>query len=209
MGTVTINVPQPQRRTLVNSSSRDELIIGHLSLVRSVAASVANSVPAHLDHGHSGIKGLIAAATRYQTDRDTNFASYAKHSHSRCYPLNSLRQADAASGKLRASYKKAQLTRDRLRFQLDREPTDLDGQCDESRSPTLEIPDEVGTPARDQRKSHFPDSQVRSRPHARHSFDGWDCVRKRVSSLVWVRLSFPNAMTLIRLSGPPEQIPGL
>ena len=126
MNTISISGSHPQCPSHVRTSSQDELITEHLSLVRSIAVSVLKSIPAHVDRDdliQAGMKGLIQAASKYTPGRGTTFPTYASH-RIRGAILDSLRQLDPASRDLRTLSRKAQVTREQIRVKLEREPSD-------------------------------------------------------------------------------------
>jgi len=108
-----------------NSSSRDELILQHLSLVTAIAAHIQRSVPVHIeldDLIHAGVMGLFDASIKYRDEKKVAFATYAKH-RIRGAILDSLRQVDWASRDLRRRYKQMEtVTRD-LTAKLQRAPS--------------------------------------------------------------------------------------
>jgi RNA polymerase sigma factor FliA len=104
---------------------RDELVLKHLSLVTAIAARVRESLPVHVeldDLIHSGVMGLFDAASRYESDKQVSFSTYAKH-RIRGAILDSLRELDWASRDIRRRQKQMeQVTRD-LTAKLQRMPS--------------------------------------------------------------------------------------
>jgi RNA polymerase sigma factor FliA len=104
---------------------RDELVLKHLSLVTAIAARVRESLPVHVeldDLIHSGVMGLFDAASRYESDKQVPFSTYAKH-RIRGAILDSLRDLDWASRDIRRRQKQMeQVTRD-LTAKLQRIPS--------------------------------------------------------------------------------------
>src|SRR3954464_14719774 len=110
------------------SSTRDELITGHLYLVNSIAAHVQKSLAVHVeldDLIHSGMMGLFDAATKYTADKEVAFGAYAKH-RIRGAILDGLRQLDWASRDLRKRYKQVEAKRRELAETLKREASDAE-----------------------------------------------------------------------------------
>jgi RNA polymerase sigma factor FliA len=109
-----------------DNSRRDQLIVDHLSLVTAIAAHIQRSLPVHVeldDLIHAGMMGLVDAATKYQSDKEVAFPTYAKY-RIRGAILDGLRQMDWASRDLRKRYKQLEaVTRD-LNEALRRAPTD-------------------------------------------------------------------------------------
>lgn len=87
--------------------TREEIILKHLPLVRSIAARVRDGLPVQVeldDLAHAGVLGLFDAVDKYQPDKNVVFHLYAKH-RIRGAILDSLRQLDWASRDLRKRYK--------------------------------------------------------------------------------------------------------
>ncbi len=112
--------------TQTTHSRRDEIVIENLPLVKAIAMRVRASLPVHVDLDdlmHAGAMGLLDAATRYDSEKDVTFQTYAKH-RIRGAMLDSLRQQDWASRDMRRRHKKFEsVTRD-LSVELDRSPDD-------------------------------------------------------------------------------------
>ena len=61
-------------------TARDELILGHLSLVRHIVGRIAARLPVATDLENleaAGTLGLVEAANRYQPERGTHFKTFA------------------------------------------------------------------------------------------------------------------------------------
>lgn len=105
---------------------RDRVVLEHLPLVRAIAVRVHDNLPVHVDLDdliHAGIMGLFDAATKFDTDKNVAFSSYAKHRIKGAI-LDSLRQLDWASRDLRRRHKQVEaVTRD-LAAELQRNPTE-------------------------------------------------------------------------------------
>ncbi|MFL6449293.1 MAG: sigma-70 family RNA polymerase sigma factor [Bryobacteraceae bacterium] len=109
-------------------ATRDELITEHLHLVNSIATQVRRSLAVHVeldDLVHSGMMGLFDAATKYTSDKEVAFSTYAKH-RIRGAILDGLRQLDWASRDLRKRYKQVDAKRKELAETLKREATDVE-----------------------------------------------------------------------------------
>jgi RNA polymerase sigma factor for flagellar operon FliA len=105
-------------------SRRDQIVVENLSLVRAIAIRLRASLPVHVeidDLMHAGALGLIDAATRYDSDKDVTFQTYAKH-RIKGAMLDSLRQMDWASRDMRRRHKKFESVTRELAAELDREP---------------------------------------------------------------------------------------
>jgi RNA polymerase sigma factor FliA len=108
--------------------TRDALITENMSLVSAIALHVQRSLPVHIeldDLVHAGMMGLFDAATKYQSDKNVVFSTYAKH-RIRGAILDSLRQLDWASRDLRKRYKQMETVKLDLTAKLDREPTEAE-----------------------------------------------------------------------------------
>ncbi len=111
-----------------NTTKRDALITEHLHLVTAIAAHVRRSVSVHIeldDLVHAGTMGLFDAASKYQTEKEVAFPTYAKH-RIRGAILDSLRQLDWASRDMRKRYKQVEAVTRELTAQLKREPTEAE-----------------------------------------------------------------------------------
>jgi RNA polymerase sigma factor for flagellar operon FliA len=105
-------------------SRRDQIVVENLSLVRAIAMRLRASLPVHVeldDLMHAGAIGLIDAATRYDSEKDVTFQTYAKH-RIKGAMLDSLRQMDWASRDMRRRHKKLETVTRELSAELDREP---------------------------------------------------------------------------------------
>ena len=104
---------------------RDELVLKHLSLVTAIAARVRESLPVHVeldDLIHSGVMGLFDAASRYESDKQVSFSTYAKH-RIRGAILDSLRELDWASRDIRRRQKQMEQVTCDLTAKLQRMPS--------------------------------------------------------------------------------------
>ena len=105
---------------------RDERIVEHLPLARSIAVRVYESLPVHVDVDdlvHSGILGLIDAASRYDANKQVSFRAYAKH-RIRGAILDSLRNMDWASRDLRRRHKQLDAVTHEFAAKMERSPTE-------------------------------------------------------------------------------------
>jgi RNA polymerase sigma factor for flagellar operon FliA len=109
-------------------SRRDQIVVENLSLVRAIALRLRASLPVHVeldDLMHAGVLGLIDATTRYDSDKDVSFQTYAKH-RIKGAMLDSLRQLDWASRDMRRRHKKLETVTRELAAELDREPDEAE-----------------------------------------------------------------------------------
>src|ERR1019366_679901 len=82
-------------------------IVENLRLVNTIASSIRKSLPVQVDFDdlvHAGLLGLVAAARKYDSERQTSFPTYAKH-RIRGAILDSLRSLDWASRDVRRRQK--------------------------------------------------------------------------------------------------------
>lgn len=112
----------------VSQRERDERIVEHLPLVRSIAVRVYESLPVHVDVDdlvHAGILGLIDAAARFDTEKQVSFRAYAKH-RIRGAILDSLRDMDWASRDLRRRHKQLDAVTHEFAATMERTPTETE-----------------------------------------------------------------------------------
>jgi RNA polymerase sigma factor FliA len=105
---------------------RDQLVIENLPLVKAIAVRVRGSLPVHVDLDdlmHAGVMGLMDAATKFDSEKDVTFRTYAKH-RIKGSILDSLRQQDWASRDMRRRHKKLEEVTRELSAELDRTPDD-------------------------------------------------------------------------------------
>lgn len=106
--------------------SRDQLIVSHLPLVRSIAKRVRNGVPVSIvfdDLVQAGVIGLIDAVDRYRPEMNVRFDLYAKF-RIRGAILDTLRQLDTVSRDARKRAKEIQRASDRCAQAVGRTPTE-------------------------------------------------------------------------------------
>ncbi|HWB82540.1 MAG TPA: FliA/WhiG family RNA polymerase sigma factor [Bryobacteraceae bacterium] len=114
------------RRQKVSLQVRDQIILEHLPLVKAIAIRVHESLPVHVDLDdlvHAGVLGLFDAVDKFDSNKNVQFHSYAKHRIKGAI-LDSLRQLDWASRDLRKRQKQVDsVTRD-LTAKLGRQPSE-------------------------------------------------------------------------------------
>jgi RNA polymerase sigma factor, FliA/WhiG family len=117
-----------RKKSKVQKSLRDRIVLDHLPLVKAIAVRVHENLPVHVDLDdliHAGILGLFDAASKYDAEKKVVFHSYAKHRIKGAI-LDSLRQLDWASRDLRRRHKQVEaITRD-LSAQFERVPTEAE-----------------------------------------------------------------------------------
>jgi RNA polymerase sigma factor for flagellar operon FliA len=111
-----------------NIASRDRLILEHLPLVKAIAVRLHGNLPAHVDLDdlvHAGVLGLFDAVTRFNSEKQVAFSSFAKHRIKGAI-LDSLRQLDWASRDLRRRYKQLEAATRELTSELQRAPNEAE-----------------------------------------------------------------------------------
>jgi RNA polymerase sigma factor FliA len=117
--------PEAALPTSINTT-RDDLVLEHLPLVRAIAIRVYENLPVHVDLEdliHAGVLGLFDAALKYDGDKQVTFKGYAKH-RIKGAMLDSLRDLDWASRDLRKRHKKLEEITRELSTVMERTPTE-------------------------------------------------------------------------------------
>jgi RNA polymerase sigma factor for flagellar operon FliA len=107
-------------------TTRDEMVLEHLPLVRAIALRVHETLPVHIeleDLVHAGVLGLFDAVTRYDASKQVSFQNYAKH-RIRGAILDSLRELDWASRDQRRRQKRLEAVVRDMATELGRSPFD-------------------------------------------------------------------------------------
>lgn len=105
--------------------SRDELIIGHLPLVKYLVGRIVPQLPPHVDPQDlmsAAMIGLINAADRYDPARGVLFKTFAEQ-HVRGTIIDELRSCDVLSRSMREKYKRLEREVATLEHRLGRNPT--------------------------------------------------------------------------------------
>jgi RNA polymerase sigma factor for flagellar operon FliA len=116
-----------RRQLKQTQERRDQIVLDHLPLVKTIAIRVHENLPVHVDLDdliHAGVMGLFDAVTKYDGTKNVVFHSYAKHRIKGAI-LDSLRQLDWASRDLRRQKQVESTTRD-LASKLGRSPNDTE-----------------------------------------------------------------------------------
>jgi RNA polymerase sigma factor for flagellar operon FliA len=116
----------PGRKQKVSRDVRDQIVLDHLSLAKAIAIRVHESLPVHVeldDLIHAGVLGLFDAVEKYDSNKNVDFQSYAKHRIKGAI-LDSLRQADWASRDLRRRQKKVDAMSRDFTAKFGRAPTE-------------------------------------------------------------------------------------
>lgn len=109
-------------------SPRDLLVLGHLPLVKTIALSVREKLPVHVDVDdlvQAGVIGLFDAASKFDPNRQNVFSHYAKH-RIRGSIVDSLRRLDWASRDMRRRQKQVEAAKRDLEATLQRAPTEAE-----------------------------------------------------------------------------------
>jgi RNA polymerase sigma factor FliA len=110
----------------LNLKKRDELVLSHLTEVHFIARRIHKGLPVFVlleDLVHSGVLGLLEATQRYDPTKNVKFKTFAKF-RIRGAILDSLRELDRASRRLRAKSQKLDGASAHLSLKLGRQPTE-------------------------------------------------------------------------------------
>jgi len=124
----TLDQATASRITADRQAQRDKIVLENLPLVKAIAVSVHDNLPAHVDLDdivHAGILGLFDAATKYDPDKMVSFSTYARH-RIRGAILDNLRQLDWASRDLRRRHKQLEAATRDLSGELHRAPLEAE-----------------------------------------------------------------------------------
>ena len=109
-----------------NVEKRDELVLSHLSEVNFIARRIHERIPVLVpleDLVHAGVLGLLEATQTFNSARNVQFKTFAQF-RIRGAILDSLRQLDRASRRLRSKSRKLNEASEQLSFRLGRQPTE-------------------------------------------------------------------------------------
>lgn len=104
---------------------RNELVMEQFGIVKAIALSMVNKLPAHIqvdDLIHAGVLGLISAAERFDGARNVAFSAYAKH-RVRGAILDYLRKEDWLTRDSRRKQKRIDGVKDELTAESGAQPT--------------------------------------------------------------------------------------
>jgi RNA polymerase sigma factor for flagellar operon FliA len=107
-------------------SRRDELVMAHIDLVRSLAGQVGRRLPSHVERSELvsvGMMGLLDAAERYQPALGVPFDAFARRRIHGAI-LDALRRLDRAPRSVRRLKRNLDRTLNDLRHRLGREPVE-------------------------------------------------------------------------------------
>ena len=122
-----LSVPSTPRAAAAPRTA-DQLVLEYQPMVRAVARKLHRTLPQHVeleDLVSAGMLGLIDAATKYQSDRDTQFRTYAQF-RVRGAILDSLRELDWGSRTQRRMSREIEGTIGRLAQVLGRAPEEAE-----------------------------------------------------------------------------------
>lgn len=108
------------------SLKHDELVLSQLTEVDFIARRIHKRLPASVpleDLVHSGVLGLLEASRKYDPAKNVKFKTFAKFRIQGAI-LDSLRELDRASRRLRAKSQKVNGASERLSLRLGRRPTE-------------------------------------------------------------------------------------
>jgi RNA polymerase sigma factor for flagellar operon FliA len=110
----------------LNLEKRDELVLGQMTEVHFIARRIHQRLPVFVpleDLVHSGVLGLLDATEKYDSNRKVQFKTFAQF-RIRGAILDSLRQLDRASRRLRAKAQRLNIASEQLSMRLGRQPTE-------------------------------------------------------------------------------------
>lgn len=113
-------------RAPLSLGKHDELVLGQLSEVRFIALGIHKRLPTFIpleDLVNSGVLGLLEATQKYDPTKNVKFKTFAKF-RIRGAILDSLRELDRASRRLRAKSQELNRASDQLSLQLGRQATE-------------------------------------------------------------------------------------
>jgi RNA polymerase sigma factor FliA len=120
------NAEGAYRASLKDIDQRNELVMRELPQVYYVAARIRERLPKHVDMEdlvQAGVIGLLDACRNYDTEKDAQFSTFAKH-RIRGSILDSLRKLDWGSRTLRRKGREISASTGKLERQLGRHPSE-------------------------------------------------------------------------------------
>ena len=114
--------------TTPDFTRRDELVMAHIDLVRSLAGQVGRRLPSHVERSELvsvGLMGLLDAAERYQPALGVPFDAFARRRIHGAI-LDALRRLDRAPRSVRRLKRNLDRTLNDLRHRLGREPVEAE-----------------------------------------------------------------------------------
>jgi len=108
------------------TAERDRLVLQHLSLAKTIAGYIHKHILVNIDFNdlvEAGVLGLLDAASKYDSEKQVAFPTYAKF-RIRGAILDSLRDSDWVSRDIRRRHKEVEVVVRELSSTLLRTPTD-------------------------------------------------------------------------------------
>jgi RNA polymerase sigma factor for flagellar operon FliA len=118
-------VVSPSRRSS-DLEDRDELVMSQLPEVHFIARRIHRQLPGFVsfeDLVHSGVLGLLEATRKYDSTTNVRFKTFAQF-RIRGAILDSLRELDRASRRIRSKSRKLNAASEKLALRLGRRPTE-------------------------------------------------------------------------------------
>ena len=110
----------------LNVEERDELVMSQLPEVHFIARRIHGRLPLFVpleDLVHSGVLGLLEATEKYDSTKNVQFKTFAQF-RIRGAILDSLRELDGASRRLRTKSRRLNTASEQLSMRLGRQPTE-------------------------------------------------------------------------------------
>lgn len=110
----------------LNLEERDELVLRQLTEVHFIARRIHKRLPVFVpleDLVHSGVLGLLEATEKYDSTKNVQFKTFAQF-RIRGAILDSLRELDRASRRLRSKCRRLNTASEQLSTRLGRQPTE-------------------------------------------------------------------------------------
>ncbi len=116
----------PCARASLNLEQRDELVMSQLTEVHFIARRIYERLPSGVpleDLVHSGVLGLLEATQKYDSTKNVQFKTFAQFRIQGAI-LDSLRELDRASRRLRSKSRELNAASEQLSLKLGRQPTE-------------------------------------------------------------------------------------
>jgi RNA polymerase sigma factor FliA len=122
----------PRAQVLSNLEQRNALVMSQMTEVHFIARRIYRRIPSGIaleDLVHSGVLGLLEATQKYDATKNIQFKTFAQF-RIRGAILDSLRQLDRASRRLRAKSRQLNIASEQLSLRLGRLPTEDEIACE-------------------------------------------------------------------------------
>ena len=180
-------------------SSRDELIVSHLPLVKYLVKRIAANLPSYLDEDDLisvAVIGLITSADRFEPSRGIRFKTFAEQ-RIKGNIYDELRAQDWFSRSVREKYKRLEREIMSLSHKLGRDPeseeiaASLHMELEDYYEPfTFRYQDLFNAPAGDDQPTAIPVSQVTGEPMQIKGGPNWDSFPSDTSALAFAPAQF-------------------